>query len=33
MKFSLIIFRREPSQNLPTACLIISKIALKQDFI
>ena len=32
MKFSLIVFHRELSKISPTACVIISKIGLKQDF-
>jgi len=31
--FSLIISPRELTQILPTACVIINKSALKQDFI
>jgi len=33
MNFNLDIFRWELSQILPTLCVIISKTALKQDFI
>jgi len=33
MNFSLDIFRWELSQIPPTVCVIISKTALKQDFI
>jgi len=33
IKFSLDIFRWELSQILPTLCAIITKTALKQDFI
>jgi len=31
--FSLIIFRRELSQIPPTVCVIIGKMALKQNFM